>query len=340
MLTFIFVGKLIGNGISLYRQQNYFQAKQAFQQAVTEDPGDFSAAFWLARAYTRLGDCSAARGLLYKCRGLNGQAAEKLIPLWESLIGELERDGGLSPGHIDQYDQAADEQLEKYYGISRFAIADVLIISILMLFAKAGTIHIYPLAGMLGNIVYVSLLLLSILAYLNRRTVLPLNLWLRYRRVAAEGGKLAHKALFLTIILIMVALAAVVVLGNTIIAIDNPLLKARLIELAHESPLRQPLNFWVIAFLGIIWAPLAEEVTFRLVLYNYLAKYSKIFAGVAVSLLFLQWHPTIEYRHLITSAIYIGAYERYRTIVAPMMLHAVYNLAAAIFNLVNLWILT
>lgn len=334
MFKCIRLGKLLEEGISLYQQKEFTKANGVFSQALTTSPRDFAAHFWLVRTLTMLSDYVAAREVLLQCRQLKPKVTELLLEPWEGLIYGLENDYILFSNQLDQYNVAADQNLQSCYFKKNYTMRELATVSLLAISAVfiAGIAH--------HDESYFSVLIAAILmfiihlCYFHFNTLLPLNLWLRCQWIKEQIGRLAHNSSFIRLNVIIIVCVGVYVLG--LMAFIGIFSKSKMysIETLPNNPIRQPF-VWMYTSIIHLLAPAPEELVFRLVWYNYLAKYNKYIAYIGVSFLFMLLHLSMNPVHFLLSFVLIWSYIRYQTLLAPIILHLVYNLSYVIFELLG-----
>ncbi|MBU1241165.1 CPBP family intramembrane metalloprotease, partial [Myxococcota bacterium] len=95
---------------------------------------------------------------------------------------------------------------------------------------------------------------------------------------------------------------------------------------------RHPDHYWIVFVSSVLWAPIIEELTYRGVVQARLRQCVGIWPAIFLSALTFWIYHWISFR-TITSPHHFGAgllmaysYERSRSLVAPIILHALGNL--------------
>lgn len=259
-----------------------------------------------------LGDYAAAKSLLDTCRKLKPQVVELLIEPLDSLISEMDKE--VVSEKINQYDSETENKLYKCYFKKQYSLGEIFIVSLIFLscimFAAPLIYRILGIPALAFSSYFITAVQLS---YFHINTTLPLNLWLRYQWVKAQIHKAASQPQF-WILAIGVSIFRVVLLYK--IALFKPEL---LLPINHLSS--SFLWYW----LGGLPQPLNEELVFRLALYNYLTKFNKYLAYIGTSLLFMFAHLSFDPLTFLFSIVLIWAYNRYQTIIAPIIIHFANN---------------
>jgi membrane protease YdiL (CAAX protease family) len=86
-------------------------------------------------------------------------------------------------------------------------------------------------------------------------------------------------------------------------------------------------NWPIINYLTLVTViPLSEELIFRGILFNVIKKYNKILSYLLTSIIFYYYHGEMRSEwNFITSILFCWVYDKYKTIVAPITLHMIYN---------------
>lgn len=103
-----------------------------------------------------------------------------------------------------------------------------------------------------------------------------------------------------------------------------------LLQLFHTSLPAGGTNLLLFFLVGVLIGPVAEEIFFRGILYGFLRRWGVATAMLASTLLFVFAHP-VSHRTPLTQAVgglvFAAAYEREKSLVAPIVIHALGNLA-------------
>lgn len=93
----------------------------------------------------------------------------------------------------------------------------------------------------------------------------------------------------------------------------------------------------VMSFLAIVLAPLLEEIVFRGFMYQCLRKYiGRVFAAIITAFLFAMVHPNpvmTLFPLMFLGLMFVVAYEKSGTLVAPMVMHGTFNATSIILML-------
>ncbi len=121
---------------------------------------------------------------------------------------------------------------------------------------------------------------------------------------------------------------------------------------ANESAIRNMTSSYpfMMAIMTIVFAPICEETTYRLGLYNILRRYNRVVAYIITALVFALIHFTLPESgedftknlvnelwnipsYIISGVILCRAYEKHQSIATSMIAHAINN-AVAIFSII------
>lgn len=247
------------------------------------------------------------------------------VPL-ENLIQGLENGDRLSSELIVQYNSAADNSLHQCYFKKYYALDEVISVTLIEQLLMLPIFIIAPLYRLPGVTIWEYLLMSIILCYFHYSTLLPLNLWLRYQWVKEQMNCLARDLSFRQLTVGFLIGAGVYYFGLN-------LLSPQLTVQSFKNPVDIQIVLW--NWLAGPSAPPSEEL-WRLAWYNYLAKYDKYYACVGVSLLFMWSHWSAVPANFLLSLVCIWTYNRYNTIIAPMILHLAYNLFLPVNILISI----
>jgi membrane protease YdiL (CAAX protease family) len=101
----------------------------------------------------------------------------------------------------------------------------------------------------------------------------------------------------------------------------------------------EPGEIVLFFFIGGIMAPIAEELFFRGIVFGFLRQWGVIFALIASSFLFVLAHPIfpgIPIPQLVGGVVFALAYEMGGSLMAPITIHALGNLAIFTLSLTGL----
>jgi membrane protease YdiL (CAAX protease family) len=105
-----------------------------------------------------------------------------------------------------------------------------------------------------------------------------------------------------------------------------------------------PFGAFSFAVLGLLSAPLCEELVYRGIVYPAMRSRMRLVLAVPVSavifaLMHLVWHwrVFVPVTQLLGGLVFAWAYERTRSLVFPMILHAIGNAAILVWHLVLLY---
>lgn len=312
MLEHIKKGKLLEQGINLYHKKDFVKANVVFNEALSIDVNDFAVNFWMARTQTMLGSYVSAKELLNKCRELKPKVIELLIVPWEALIDSLENNENFTYEQLSQCNIETDNNLYTCYFKKQYSFKELLIISLIWFVGNA----IVGVGEQSYSVVEFAALLIPIiqLCYFHFNTVLPLNLWLRYQWVKEQIHRLIFNTSFILFTIGFIVVFAIV-LDRSIIKTIHSLPR----EIAYEAIQELCQKMWIGVPSLLLSGPISGELTCCLVWYNYLAKYNKYVAYFGVSLLtmLLLFSPT----RFFMSLGLIWAYNRYKSIMSPIVIH-------------------
>lgn len=120
---------------------------------------------------------------------------------------------------------------------------------------------------------------------------------------------------------------------NYLFAVSGFLQSSETYNQVAEKQFSLPL--WKAFFAYGIWSPLKEEVIFRGILYGFLKKYLPVMAAVFGSaLLFGFFHGNLVQMvyGTIMGIIMALLYEKYQTLIAPILFHSAANTAIYVVN--------
>lgn len=328
MLGFIKKGKLLEQGIKLYQQKDFTKAIDVFNQALIIEGKDFAVNFWLARSQTMLGNYVIAKELLNKCGELEPKVIELLIIPWESLIQSLESNKKFDCEQLSHYDVEADSKLFMCYFKNQYSFRELLIISFILLLG-GELIELNPQSH--WGLGFAALLITVIqLGYFHFNTLLPLNLWLRYRWMKEQIQILISNSSFMLLTVGFIIISLIVVDRGILSTIQSLQMDTTTV---HETIREHYQRIWIKVPYNLLVGPIAGELTFRLVWYNYLAKYNKYIAyfGVSLFIMLLQGSPA----QFFMSLFLIWIYNKYNTILAPIILHFTNNFFLLLLPQIN-----
>jgi len=142
-----------------------------------------------------------------------------------------------------------------------------------------------------------------------RKPLLPLNWWAQYDYILLQLKKLTRSSSFIGFISIFLVFITIL---NYISG--HKLVSSNYITLVNYS--------------------IIEEIVYRGILYNFFKKFNKALAYIGVSILFCLGHLShYGIWHFIMSLLLIWIYEKYKTIIAPIILHIINNTYFLIFHL-------
>ena len=100
-----------------------------------------------------------------------------------------------------------------------------------------------------------------------------------------------------------------------------------------STPGKMALFFWV----GGLVAPVAEEIFFRGVVYGFFRRWGTPLAILSSTLVFVWAHPVfpgLPITQVVGGVVFAVAYEREKSLLSPMVIHALGNLAIFSLSLV------
>jgi membrane protease YdiL (CAAX protease family) len=123
-----------------------------------------------------------------------------------------------------------------------------------------------------------------------------------------------------------------IAMGLLYLSGTNPL------AIVHSPLPSQPVQRLLFFIIGGLVAPLAEEICFRGVLYNYFRRWGVVAALIASTLLFVILHSVHGFplTQLVGGILFALSYEYSKNLMVPITIHATGNLA--IFTLSLPWL--
>jgi hypothetical protein len=311
VFQYIKKGKLLEQGINLYKQKSYVEALSFFHKAESIDKNDFSVNYWLARAQIMNGDYVAAKKLLDVCRKLKPKVIDLLIVPWEDLIHNLETDKKAFFEKQHQCDIDADKNIYKCYFRNIYSFKEVISFYFINILVD------YLLYLYVPEQLDVIALLIQ-LSYLHFSTLLPLNMWIRYCWIKKQIKNLFRSSSFLLFLAGFIIISLIIVDGLFFYRINLSHIEISMVhELINEYYKRSSC---FMLFHIVLVGPIKWQLLYSLVWYNYLAKHNRIIGYVGVFLLLLIYGDLAP---AFMSFFCILAYNKYNTILAPIVLSCV-----------------
>jgi membrane protease YdiL (CAAX protease family) len=102
------------------------------------------------------------------------------------------------------------------------------------------------------------------------------------------------------------------------------------LSLIHMHLPKDPYKIILFFFVGGIVGPIAEEIFFRGILYGFFRRWGVLIALIVSTLLFVLAHPVlpgIPVTQVVGGVVFALAYERERSLMAPLTIHVLGNMA-------------
>ena len=102
------------------------------------------------------------------------------------------------------------------------------------------------------------------------------------------------------------------------------------LKLIHGMAPSSPGQMVILLLIGGIVGPVAEEVFFRGIVYGFLRQWGVIFAVVSSTLIFVFFHSTgtsIPVTQAVGGVLFALAYEKEKSLITPITIHCLGNLA-------------
>lgn len=321
MMKWIVFGKNLQGGIKLYNEKRFSDAQTSFQKAVSINANDFIVNYWLMKVSVVLWDFSEAQKYMGECLRLQPDVEKTLIDPWRSSLNSLKNSECVD---LQKIDDETTVLLNGYQQIRNFSIWETLALWV------AGALF-YTIGYSIENILLndftdlefvesaivpffsIAITILATIYYYIKPKILP-NVWIAINLGILQFKHLCHNRGFLWVCL-MVLLPTVpweplTINSEELIAMKN----------TYKSLDLSKITLYLIS------APIYEEILFRGMLFNNLKKYNRVLAYVIVALLFYGHHfDEAVLSHFIHSLFYCWVYEKYDTILAPLLIHMSYN---------------
>ena len=312
MFTLLRFGKLLEAGIALYKSKQYSRATQLTDEALAIDSRDFTANFWRARMAIAEKKNDLAKQHITICKEINNKLEKPLIEPLEILMKRYKINEYISDREFEKCDNEIDEKLEHYQHYREFNISDILkllkygviwvILSVLLLYLNISS------SREMLEFIFGSSFLVCLVAYYLRKPILPLNLWKQCTYILITCKELMKRKSF------------IILIASLFLAIKIMLYTA--IHFGHYTKQLVPYSGIIIVMI----APIYEEVLYRGILYRFFKRYNRLLAYIVVSLLFFFMHEDANTIHFIASIILIWVYDKYKTLIAPIIIHSFCNL--------------
>lgn len=308
-------GKLMGLGINSFRQASYEQAKSMFEKAAEINENDYLVNFWLFRIYGRLGLVSEAKNHAAKCISLRPDLEKLFTPL--KMILE---NGIASKEQWLELDIKLEQYIIEYQKTREYSIKDIfrvctvflIIFFLVMVFFALCRVFNIPIFEILDRSPSIKMLLdyaplIPLIWIYYSKPKLVTNYWIKIQDLAC----LMTNTRFLKWMYALISLKFLAVL---LTLNDNVLI-------GSEPYLNTGAMLMV-----VIIGPICEEVCFRGLLFSYIKQYSRFFAYFVSVWLFYTFHGgNASYLHIMLGIFFALAYEKFDTLMAPIVLHSAQN---------------
>jgi len=335
-------GKFLEAGIENYDLGIYEQAKREFQSALDINDNDFLVNFWLLRINIKLGNSQESKQFAAKCISLRPDLKEIVMP-WQFLI----ESGIPSKEEWIELETKTDKQITKYQNYRTYSIKDVFKIFGTCLLIIAGIFVFYviclfylkiPLSAFskvdqippISMIIPYLLSLPFVLIY-YRKPILIMNLWIKIKRITF----LFKNKRFLYYLLILVGIKLLIVIFTAIMQVSGLYNYWDMLR-GKEYYLNYPSVIIIVVFL----APICEEVIFRGLIFRYINQFNRLLAYTVSIFLFYSFHGgAANFLHILLGIFFAFAYEKFDTLLAPIVLHVFQNIVAIIAIFLHLKLL-
>jgi len=322
-------GQALEKGIDFYNRRMYADAKEFFQKAFCINRDDFVINFWLMRVSIMTLDYTSGQEFLSRCIQIEPKLKDMLIDPWCKVLNESLQ--GKESDELETLNQKTNELLDRCHQDRNFTIYNF--VGVLALYFLTLSIYEFVLDVLqfrfriqmtIHLISYIYLLKvlffsLPIALYYFHKSLYTPNLWIELCRVKRCFNELGRNNRFK----VMALGFCIFVMLPEVISIFYP-------EFSEESAKMVVANYNVYPIPNFLYilliAPVVEEILFRGMLFKYIKKYDKSLAYIMTSILFYYFHgEAASDGHYIHSLIYCWSYNKYGTMVAPIILHFLNN---------------
>lgn len=331
-------GQALEKGIDFYNRKMYADAKEFFQEAFSINCDDFVINFWLMRVAIMTHDYTGAREYLSKCIQIEPKLKDLLIDPWYKVLNDSMQ--GKESEELETLNQRTNELLDYCHRNKEFSIYTF--VGIVGFYFLSSSIyeftldilqlqfHIQMTIHLISYIYLFKFLffLLPVAFYYNYKSLCTPNLWIELCRVKRCFNELCRNNSFKVVALSY----CVIIMFPEVFSFFYPEFSGE----AAKGFLSRYSGYPVPNYLGnLLMAPVLEEILFRGILFNYIKKYNKSLAYLVVSFLFYCYHGEFASgEHFIKSMIYCWLYDKYGTMVAPIVVHFLNNF----LFIITLWI--
>jgi len=337
-LKFLYYGKAIEEGIKFYYNDSFCDAKMKFIQAAKMNSKDFTVNFWLARVSFMLNENQAGLMYIKVCKQLKPKLTSLIEP-WESLIENQGKNKIESLNTIKLINSTSDQLLDSYYRNMDYNLLNSVVGTLVVSLILIGVYGIAPRLEAFNGVIVAIILMGVGLRYFCKKTKLSLDFYRRCKMAIRDAKKLYSKYLYEILVGFIVLMVAKFFIDGIITNFDLNEIKSIYggkyegerfyFKILKTSPVF--LIFYIIAG-GIL-----EEFLMRYVWFNYFVKKGIYRAYIYTAILFSLGHMSIlGLNHIVTSLIFTYYYDKYKTIIAPITLHILYNLALDIIVYISI----
>jgi len=298
--------KFIYAGIIAYQSKNFAESQSLFEKALLINPTDFTTNFWLLRTTALQGNFDVAIQSLNVCKQCSViSKVENLIKPWDEYCSSPTT----NPQQVELLNKHTDELLEYYQHFREFHLLDILK-SFLMILISGSIVYVVMPKDtslvVLSSLFILIIAPLMIIFYYRKTTIIP-SFFVLFYYCLHRIRKLFSSNNFINTSL-------VVIIGILVAAKWFPF-----------KALGSTKNYATI-ITAIVLTPIYEEIFFRGVLYGYLKKHGKPLAWALATLIFYWTHgDSAAYSHIILSCAALYIYDSEKTILAPILVHSMYN---------------
>lgn len=325
----------IEKGSELYNKRMYVESKSYFRRAENNNSNNFIVNFWLMRVTIMTCDYINAKDYLTKCVNINSTLKEKLIDPWADLLNQTKA------SNLVDLNEKTNKLLESYQRDRTFTILDLCGVFLLYYFVQ----KIYSLTLYFTKIndrywegyIYISFIGLffyvPITIYYYFKPRLKPNLWKEIIQTKEKNKQLFKQKGYLGVCLLFSVITSLP-FGLYFINPEFVRTSAKAYAATYNSyPL---INY--LALLTIV--PVCEELIFRGMLFKFIKKYNVLLAYFITSALFFFYHGSMKSEwNFISSLLFCWAYDKYKTLIAPIVLHLLNNLLFILYLLFNIYII-
>ncbi|VBB09169.1 caax protease self-immunity [Lucifera butyrica] len=310
MIPAVNFGKLLLSAIACYKAQNYTESNNLLAKALLINKSDFTANFWKMRIVVMQEKCEEAINLITVCRKLKPAARVKdLLEPWEKYcLGKINE---TNDNTIDilALNNDTDNLLEYYQHHRSFRFLDI-VYAVLLYFGEAPLLIPFNLSvdmtAIISGLIYTPIILVY---YYNKATLVP-NIYVVVHYGINKIRQILKSNSFRLSCLFILLLTTII-------------FKRRL-DFTHINT--------TIFIVSAFFYPIFEELFYRGFLYGYLKKYGKELSYIIVTVVFYAAHMELSNSwHIVLSLICLLVYDQEKTILAPILIHIINNILAAVF---------